>query len=52
MRRGALEEHVLEEVRHPRRAGHLVAPADVVPDPHRDDRRMPRFERVHDQTVL
>ena len=52
MERRALEQHVLEEVRHARRPGHLVAPANVVPDPEGHDRRMPRLEAVERQPVL
>jgi hypothetical protein len=50
--RRALEQHVLEEVRHAGRAGDLVAAAHVVPDPKRHDRRVPRFERVEHQAVV
>ena len=52
MFRRSFEEHVLEEVRHPRGAGDLVASADVIPDPQRHDRRVPRFERVQHQPVV
>src|SRR5439155_19127513 len=52
MPRRPLEEHVLEEVRHPGRAGHFVASADLVPDPERDDGGVPRLERVHHEPVI
>src|SRR5688572_24062203 len=48
----SLEEHVLEEVGHAGGARDLVAAADVVPDPERDDRRVTRFERVQHQAVV
>ena len=47
----ALEQHVLEKVGHSRRPRNLVPPADVVPDPKRYDRRVPRLEGVKHEAV-
>jgi len=48
----ALEEHVLEEVRHTGGPGHLISSAHLIPDPERNDGRVPRLERVHHQPVI
>ena len=48
---GAGEHHVLEQVREPGAARHLVLRADVVPDVHRDGRRRPVRRQDHRQPV-
>jgi hypothetical protein len=49
--RRALEHHVLEHVGEPGAAHHLVARADLVPDLHRDDRRLGGFDQQHFHAV-
>src|SRR5262249_26943587 len=48
---GALEEHVLQEMRHPGDPGVLVARAHAVPDAQADDRGAPDLLDEHGETV-